>query len=186
MSEISTKAEEILEQSKQIDDLQDKVDTLSNTLVDVWKEKKRLDHEQKSKLAPLKFELEQVKSQLGTDKDKLEVQEHMLKQKIRDMHEQARALQAEAFKDAEEARAAGDMDRVKEATVRSHKYQLNSNNNVYFRTQETFEVVDPNLIPRDYLVVDNAKIHDKLLILNENETIPGVKRVKKLIVVVRE
>jgi septal ring factor EnvC (AmiA/AmiB activator) len=186
MNEIVTKAEEALQKTKELEDLQSKVDALASTLLEVWKEKKKLDNEQRSKLAPLKFEIDQIRSQLGNDKSRLEIQEHMLKDGIRDVHEQAKLFQEEAYKEAEAARAAGDMEKVKEATIRSHKYHLNANNNVYFRTQETYEIVDEALLPREYLAVDPQKIQERLLILDEKETIPGVKRVKKLIVVVRE
>ena len=163
--------------------IQEKYDLASAGLLPIWRKKRELEDTKAKLLEPVKAQEKLVKDALDPDYETLLTHEFLFKDAIRKAYEEAIGLQTEAYTRALEAQSKGDMEAVRQATLDSYKYSLKASGNIFFRHQEDFEITDISAVPREFLQFDSKKI---LTALENDESIPGVQRISKLSVVVKE
>jgi len=137
---------------------QDDLDFVGALLVDVKTKIKSLEEKRRRATRPIQQSLEEIRSWFREPLQALAQLERELKGKIEAYHarvaEQKRAAlaAAQAAPTVEEKREAlADLARIDVA-------QLDNPSGVSVSSVWTFEIVDPNLVPREYLMVDEAAI----------------------------
>lgn len=185
--EILQKAQSIIESLKaDTKSPQEKLDAVSEALVEVWKNKRQIESAQVAVLSPVKKQEKEIREKFGPDYSNLMVYEYILKDQVQKILDEAKAKQAEAYQEAVEAGQRGDKEAVHAAMIKVNSLHLNTKPNVFFRNQNTYEIVDLAKVPREFYKLDKQALQEKLDALPEDQTIPGVKRTTKVVVVVRE
>ena len=166
--------------------LQQRFDMAASMLLPIWQAKKIIEDQKIEALKPARTQERIVKNTLDPDLQQLQIHEFLLKEQIKSAYEDAMRLAGDAHKAAVDAQARGDMEAVKQATIDSYKYSLKNHNNIMFRQQNSYEITDLSKVPREFYRLDAQALQEKLDLLDEKEQIPGVKRIKKLVVVVKD
>jgi septal ring factor EnvC (AmiA/AmiB activator) len=96
------------------------------------------------------------------------------------MAEEAR-IRAAREKEAEELRMMG----ITDTPVEPVKVEEVQKSGIIYQTKWDFEIVDKELIPRDYLIPDEKKIGQIVKAMKNETNIPGIKVIESKVAVVR-
>jgi hypothetical protein len=108
--------------------------------------------------------------------------EQLLKQRMLEGQHRMNALQDAALAQAQQAYQQGDLNRAALATQHAQASGVDLSSGVSVRQILDFEVVDLNLVPREFFVLDGARV---LHALRAGLEVPGIRRVLRESVAVR-
>lgn len=163
---------------------QDDLEFLAASLKEIKGKRKFLEEKRKTVTSPLTQVLNTVRSWFDAPEGYYKLLEVEIKNKIAKAEGASVERNARALVAAETAHKLGDRAAVSAALSTVHTLQKVAG--VSTREQWDFEVSDPDLVPREYLMVSHKAIRDAMRAVVDEEgnpkSIPGVKYFRRTIV----
>lgn len=155
---------------------QEDTEFASSILVDVKRKYKELDTKRKEIVDPLNAALKKVNDLFRAPLTYLADAETSIKRRLSEALQRSRFEAQRALVAAANAAAEQDAPAL-EAAIVSHDVAvaLPRATGVSYRQVWTFEVVDPALVPREFLVVDERTLKAIAISQKENAAVPGVR-----------
>lgn len=154
-------------------------------LREVKGKKKRLEDERKRATGPLNETLKVIRGWFKPPIDAYGNVEAVIKKKIADYHTHQAEIARQELLAAGQASLAGDVHAGAAGMQRAQQARVEPVQGMTTREAWTYEVTDVNAIPRSFLQPNHAMILKHIQDQKGHVAIPGIKPVKKVIVVSR-
>lgn len=176
LGEEEVEANDILEAIDSIEiHTQDDLEFAAESLAEIKGKIKELEDERQSVTKPLNAVIRKINKWFKKPREILERCETKLKTRIAAAHQEEYQRQRQALEEAGKASMEQDEERAEAAMARAEKTTFQPVEGLAFRHGFDYNIVAFEQIPREYLLVDDAKIKKVIKAHDGKVTIPGIK-----------